>query len=148
MDERDWELLLDRIKNGKCTPFLGAGINYGVLPLGGQIAREWADKYHYPLKDSDDLARVAQFLAVAYKDALFPKDRILERLRSVATPDFNQPNEHLEGLKALAELPLPVYLTTNYDDLMVKALEHLKKGPRRELCRWNSALKEYPSAFD
>jgi hypothetical protein len=39
LGDRDWEILLRRIHDGKCTPFLGAGINHGVLPLGSEIAR-------------------------------------------------------------------------------------------------------------
>ncbi len=42
-DEGDWEGLLYAIKFKQCTPFLGAGACAGVLPLGGEIAREWAD---------------------------------------------------------------------------------------------------------
>ena len=52
MNDRDWELLLGRIKDGKCTPFLLApAINFGVLPLGGEIAGEWAQKYGFPLEN-------------------------------------------------------------------------------------------------
>ncbi len=147
MNERDWELLLDRIKDGKCTPFLGAGINYGVLPLGGDIAKEWSQQYGFPLGDSDNLASVAQFMAVNYNDSMFPKEKILERLGR-PKPDFAKQDERLEGLIALAELPLPVYLTTNYDDLMVQALKHKGKDARRELCRWHKNLKTVRSAFD
>ncbi len=147
MDERDWELLLGRIKDGKCTPFLGAGINWGLLPLGGEIAREWAQRYGFPLPDSDNLASVAQFIAVNYNDSMFPKEKILERLGR-PQPDFAKQDELLEGLLALAELPFAVYLTTNYDDLMVQALKHKRKNPRRELCRWHKNLKNVRSAFD
>ena len=71
LGERDWDLLLRRIKAGKCTPFLRAGACYGVLPLGSHIAQEWAEEHDYPLEDCGDLARVAQFLAVQY-DPMFP----------------------------------------------------------------------------
>ncbi len=143
MNERDWEVLLPRIRDGKCTPFLGAGVNYGILPLGGQIAQEWASKEGFPLRSSDDLASVAQFIAVKYEDGMVPKEWILDRLRKEAKPDFTQPDERLECLRALAELPLPVYLTTNYDDLMVQALTHAepKKVPHREVCRWRDGPK-------
>jgi len=63
LEERDWELLLRRIKDGKCTPFLGAGACFGALPLGGEIAQKWAQEHEYPLEDCHDLARVAQYLA-------------------------------------------------------------------------------------
>ncbi len=71
LGERDWDLLLRRIKAGKCTPFRGAGACYGVLPLGSHITQEWAEEHDYPLEDCRDLARVAQFLAVQY-DPMFP----------------------------------------------------------------------------
>jgi hypothetical protein len=143
MDEGDWKVLLDRVKQGQCTPFLGAGVNYGILPLGGEIAHDWAAEHGFPLRSSDDLSSVAQFVAVKY-DAMYPKDRILDRLRAAKRPDFKKPDERLECLGALAELPLPVYLTTNYDDLMVQALRHTNppKNPRREICRWHRDLRK------
>ena len=39
--------------------------------------------------------------------------------------------------RSIAELPLPVYLTTNYDDFMIRALRHRGREPTREICRWN-----------
>jgi hypothetical protein len=148
MTEDNWKVLLTRIKEGKCTPFLGAGVNYGILPLGGQIAREWASDEQFPLRTQDDLASVAQFIAVKY-DAMTPKGKILDRLKKEARPDFSKPDERLDCLRALAELPLPVYLTTNYDDLMVEALRHAepKKEPRREVCRWHVRLKSIPAVL-
>ena len=52
----DWDLLLDRIKDGKCTPFLGAGACHGVLPLGSSITEDWARKLDYPLDDCGRLS--------------------------------------------------------------------------------------------
>lgn len=148
LEDKDWNLLLRRIRAGKCTPFLGAGTCYGVLPLGSHIAQEWAEVHHYPLEDCRDLARVAQFLAVQ-RDPMFPKEEILERFfEDVAPPDFTEPDEP-HGL--LADLPLPMYLTTNYDSFMIQALnrkKHPKKYPKRELCRWNKYLKDIPSIFE
>jgi hypothetical protein len=144
LDEPAWELLLQRIKDGKCTPFLGAGACFGALPLGGEIAQEWAQEHDYPLEDCSDLARVAQFLAVQY-DPMFPKEEVLKQFEVVAPPDFTQPDEP-HGV--LADLPLPVYMTTNYDDFMVKALESRDKDPKRELCRWNQLIKDRPCIFE
>lgn len=150
LTEDDWKILLGRIKEGKCTPFLGAGVNYKILPLGGDIAKEWSSEDGFPLQSSDDLAAVAQFIAVKYGDSMYPKDRILARLKEPQKPDFSDKDEHrLDCLRALAELPLPVYMTTNYDDLLVEALRHMQppKSPRRELCRWNSKLRGVPTVF-
>jgi hypothetical protein len=44
LTEEQWEVLLKRIKVGKCTSFLGAGACYGTLPLGSDIAKEWSEK--------------------------------------------------------------------------------------------------------
>lgn len=150
LEEEQWELLLERIQDGQCTPFLGAGACFGSLPLGSDVAREWSARFHYPLKDSSDLARVAQYLAVK-ADPMFPKQDILKRLKAKTPPDFHAPDEP-HGI--LADLPLPVYITTNYDDFMVRALQSRGKHPRQELCRWNKDDKtrekydSLPSIFE
>ena len=140
LTEDDWELLLGRIRAGKCTPFLGAGISAGTLPLGGDIARKWSERYDYPLEDAHDLARVAQFLAIRRNDAMFPKEAIVEELDD-ATPDFEVEDE---PHAMLAELPLRVFMTTNYDDFMSEALQRAGKDVKRDICRWNRspALQE------
>ena len=143
LEEKDWERLLQRIKDGKCTPFLGAGVSAGKIPVGSQIANEWAKKYDYPMEDSYDLIRVAQFVAVT-EDAMTPKEemckKIKEQLKEVAPSYFEIPDEP-HGV--LADLPLPVYITTNYDDLMVRALKSRGKTPIQEICRWNKYLKQF-----
>jgi hypothetical protein len=145
LGERDWKLLLRRIKAGKCTPFLGAGACFGALPLGGEIAQKWSQEHDYPLEDCHDLVRVAQFLAVNY-DPVFPKEQFLDQFfKDAKPPDFTEPDEP-HGV--LADLPLPVYMTTNYDDFMVQALKSRYKDPKRELCRWNKYIKVQPSIFE
>jgi hypothetical protein len=140
LTEDDWELLLGRIRAGNCTPFLGAGISAGTLPLGGEIARRWSEEYDYPLDDGHDLARVAQFLAIRRNDAMFPKEAIVEELGD-ASPDFESDDE---PHAMLAELPLRVFMTTNYDDFMSVALQRAGKDVKRDICRWNRspALQE------
>jgi hypothetical protein len=145
LEDRDCDILLRRIRDGKCTPFLGAGVNAGVLPLGSDIARQWAAQYKYPLEDGTDLARVAQFLAVSSRDKMFPKEEIVKSFEGVAPPDFSARDDP-QG--ALADLPLPVYMSTNYDDFMAKALQSRGKDPKTEYCRWNSLLRKEPSVFD
>lgn len=146
LEEKDWELLLGRIKDKECTPFLGAGTCFDVLPLGSKIANEWAQKWHYPLIEScDDLARVSQFLAIEY-DPVFPKEEIRNLLKDVSPPNFKEKNEP-HGL--LADLKLPIYMTTNYDDFMFQALKDRYSDPKLELCRWNTYLKKnQKSLFD
>lgn len=142
LKDEDWSVLVRRIKDGRCTPFLGAGACYGVLPLGGDIAKGWAKTYQYPMDDSSNLISVAQFLALKYSDAVFPKDLIVDMFKGSPQPDFS---DNLEPHRVLAELPLPVYITTNYDDFMFNALKRQYRDPKRVPCQWNSAVKAYVS---
>ncbi len=148
MEEKDWDTLLTRIRAGKCTPFLGAAVNYGFLPLGGEIANAWATQFDYPLESRSDLAKVAQFLAIK-NDATRPKELILDRLDKSRKPfDFNDADE---PLNVLAKLPLPVYITTNYDDLLYEAITHhgnpSGRKPEIEVCKWNKSLSIPASLF-
>src|SRR5260370_39876425 len=81
----DWKLLLPRIKEGRCTPFLGAGASFPALPLGGGLAEQWSSEHSYPLADRTDLPRVAQYLAVTY-DSMFPKERLPDAFKKSGRP--------------------------------------------------------------
>ena len=119
LTDRDWGLLLRRIGDKECTPFLGPDVCQGCVPSACDIAREWVTQFEYPLVDeADDLARVAQFVAVE-EDLHEPRRLIRDRLRAIARPNFHDPDEP-HGV--LADLKLPVYVTTNFDDFMVQAL--------------------------
>ena len=144
LDDPTWERLCRRIRDGKCTPFLGAGASFPTLPLGSSIAAAWAQECEYPGDNPKNLVEVAQYLA-EIEDPLYPKKKILKEFDGVAPPDFNAPDEP-HGV--LADLPFPVYLTTNYDDFMVRALKSRGREPHREFCRWNSLIKNEPSIFD
>jgi hypothetical protein len=143
LEEKDWDILLQRIKKGKCTPFIGAGVCSEKIPVSSQIANEWAEKYDYPMEDSYDLTRVAQFVAVT-QDEMFPRDEICTKIKELVeeiTPKYFKNPDEPHGL--LADLPLPVYITTNYDDLMVRALKSRGKTPIQEICRWNECLVQH-----
>lgn len=145
LSDRDWENLMRRIKEKKCTPFLGAGACAGTLPLGSEISRTWAKEYNYPLSDDWDLARVSQFMAVD-QDDMFPKENIQRQFRTITPPDFTKRNE---PHALLADLNLPIYITTNYDSFMSQALANRERHPKRELCRWNRFVEmEQTSVFE
>ena len=150
LQDSDWDLLLDRIRSGRCTPFLGAGACYGALPLGGEVAQELATKFHYPLANSSDLTAVTQFIAVD-QDLAFAKEQVLECLKNAGPPKYQQPPDFTapdEPHGMLAELNLAVYMTTNYDAFLLQALKQRYKDPRRELCRWNQQVEHEPSVFE
>jgi len=92
LDDNDWKLLLHRIKEGRCTPFLSAGAAFPVLPLGRDVAEQWSTEHSYPLADKGDLPRVAQYLATNF-DPMFPKERLAESFRKCAPPDFSARDE-------------------------------------------------------
>lgn len=145
LTDKDWNLLIRAIKNQRCTPFTGAGACYGVLPLGADIAKKWASEYGYPFEDSYNLIKVAQYLAVE-NYPMFPKDEIVQMFQDMtALPDFSDKSE---PHRVLADLPLPVYLTSNYDDFMTRALTRNNRDPKREICRWNTLTRTEHSHFD
>ncbi len=145
-DEKKWGRLVSRIKDGNCIPFLGAGASHGHAPLASEIAESWAKAYGYPFEDRSNLSRVAQFVATD-QDAMWPKEEIQRQFRQsrASRPDFDAPDEP-HGL--LADLPLKIFVTTNYDDLICAALQHKNKKPKREFYRWNNSVRGQPSVFD
>jgi hypothetical protein len=135
----EWNDLVTSIALAQCTPFIGSGACYGVLPTGRELAAEWAGD-EYPFPDRENLVKVAQYLAVDI-GSLNTKNRLVKRFKDKGPPDFTQEGEpHM----TLAALRLPVYLTTNYDDFMYKALqaavpagpEGASYKPQRDHCRW------------
>lgn len=140
-----WELVIDRLQRGVVTPFLGAGACYGSLPTGGDLSEALASAAGYTWGDRRNLLEVSQYLAVTV-DPLYPKEQVHRRFFGAKPPDFRDPSEP-HGV--LSEFPISVYLTTNYDDFMYRALaRHKVRSPLRDFYRWTSALDAYPSPLD
>lgn len=146
--ERDWDTLLTNIRAHQCLPFLGAGASAPTLPLGGELALALSKKHGYPLEDTGDLARVAQFIAVDRGVSNFPHRLVADMINGINPPDFKGDKDP-HGV--LADLPLPLYVTTNYDDFMVRALATRNRQAYQEVCQWNNEIREKvrgKSAFD
>ncbi|MCA9178968.1 MAG: SIR2 family protein [Planctomycetales bacterium] len=143
--DETWKLVIDRLNRGVITPFLGAGACYGALPTGGELAEEMATQAAYTLGDPRNLLEVSQYLSVTV-DPLFPKEQVHRRFFGAAPPNFADPTE---PHALLAEFPISVYLTTNYDDFMFRALARNRiRAPIRDFYRWTPALESYPSPLD
>ena len=142
MNDNDWDQLLWAIEEERCTPFLGAGACVPALPTGLTLARKWTEEHGYPLPDSDDLARVAEYIAVE-QVPMAPKHAIRRRFLEATPPVFEGDEPHA----VMARLPIPVYLTTNYVDYMAEALRKAYRNPRVDFCRWTTtpAVKNHPS---
>jgi CHAT domain-containing protein len=162
-----WPFLLKNIDHGQCMPFLGPKVNMGLLPSVEMVAERLADKYGYPLPDRHDLVRVAQFIAISDPDllrndylrlmqrSLFPylglkpteedKRRFRDASFTETAEALNWAEKVLEVQEneihhLLADLGLPLYVTTNFDNFMVEALKHKGLTPRREGLRWESQV--------
>jgi hypothetical protein len=156
LNDNDWEGLLYAIKFGQCTPFLGAGACAGVLPMGKDLASSWASEYDYPFEDYWNLIRVAQYVTVKMGPQV-PKFKILEAFRDKVIPNFSNPRE---PHRAVAELDLPVYITTNYDDFLLQGIKfvdakrmltnpHFKpRQPRQRICKWHLAHQRNRPSMD
>ena len=135
MKEADWDRLIDQLESGDCTPFLGAGACEGVLPTGTTMSNRWATRYAYPFADRDDLARVMQYAAVCEGDPVTLKQKVCRYLTAVSPPDFGDPEE---PHALLAQFPIPVFITTNYDDFLIRALRSVGKQPNLTMCSWSA----------
>jgi SIR2-like domain len=139
--DQDWTSLLTSIfEYNECTPFLGAGACTPFFPSSQQLAEKWAAEVSYPFYHKD-LAEVAQFIAINWggKMAKFRMDKALKDcLQTNPPPDFKS-QLAIHGI--LADLPLKIYLTTNYDNLIERALSANNKAPVGDYCRWNRSLQ-------
>ena len=134
-DQRHISLVADLIREGAVVPFLGAGANLSdrpdgapwklgqFLPNGSELAGVLAEHSRYPVEGDADLMRVSQ-----YVDAVLGEGRLYHYLRAVLDADY-PPNSVHVFLASLPRLlreqgsPQPLILTTNYDDLLERALD-------------------------
>jgi hypothetical protein len=146
MDDRDWDRLITQLIDGECTPFLGAGACHGFLPNGSDLSRRWARRYNYPFVDDHDLPRVMQFATIAERgDAVHLKQRLCNELSAAGLPDFTDP---VEPHALLAEFPIRTFITTNYDQFLIKALQSKLKRPKHAICPWfASASADYQREY-
>ena len=167
-----WPALMRHIQRGRCTPILGPGLAESLLGDRRSIAQRWAETYNFPMAphDQEDLPQVAQFLAIN-QDHMFPREELIAYLRHEIMqfyPDqlpaaFNdapldalisaieierRAKDPANPFQVLAELPLPIYITTSSSNIMATALAAMDKTPKIELCRWNEDVEQLPSIYD
>ncbi|MRS02899.1 SIR2 family protein, partial [bacterium] len=168
-----WESLLERIDSGRCTPILGSGLLEWIFGSTREIAQQWAERYHFPMESyyREYLPQVSQFLAVSQDDEEYPYRELGKYLRGEIMRRFKDdlPDEArnfkldqliettamkrwernpVEPHNILAQLPFSIYITTNPDNLLSKALMRAAKNPRSEICRWNERLSNLPTTED
>ncbi len=168
-----WPALIRNIKRGRATPILGMGLTESLLGSTREIAQRWADTYHFPMAphDREDLPQVAQYLAIN-QDYIFPRDELIEYLRQemlarygpelpadlhqaelnaliTAVGTLHRERNPVDPYRILADLPLPIYITTDASNLLETALAATgDKAPQVEFCRWNNETEFLPSIYD
>ncbi|MFQ5342890.1 MAG: SIR2 family protein [Anaerolineae bacterium] len=132
-----YSVVVRAITAGRVVPFFGAGVNLCGrpaamawqpgqavhLPSGGELATYLAESFDYPLSDTDDLARVSQYVALAIGSG-----PLYDELRSLLDADYPPTALHqffaaLPGVlrNKGARQPYQLIVTTNYDDVMERA---------------------------
>ncbi len=169
-----WPSLMRSIRRGQCTPILGPGLLEPVIGSLKDIAQRWAETYHYPMAphERESLPQVSQYLAIN-QDRGFPYDELGEYLREELKRRYKEDlpekllsnyasldelletigakrREHApnDAYKALAQLPLPIFITTNPDNLLTAALKETGKDPQIVLCPWNDYVEQTESIYD
>ena len=112
--------IIEEIHEGTCVPFLGAAANigsgeYSGLPLGPGVAEGLVDSLDLEVRDPEDLSRVA-----LQGETETGRQRLIKKLKEII-PDSNREPSPL--LRTLAKLPFKLFITSNYDILLERALE-------------------------
>jgi hypothetical protein len=158
--ESFWETLLENIAEKECTPFLGPGVTAELLPRPEELAHQLAEKFSYPFPDHANLPRVTQFIGTIDNRRLRKQllSVLVEQFRKrmgLPAPQFGMPPKTLSQViqaadwaktsldlfetevhHQLADLDLPLYITTNIDNFMTLALQSKTDKGRREVIPW------------
>jgi hypothetical protein len=162
-----WPAIISNIQDDECTPILGPGMYESLLGTMQQMAQSLSTEFNFPLSTflSDSMPDVAQYISVN-QDFPTLKKRFLTLLRlslqkrfSADLPDeLKVPTAKLLDLftaggakarernpnephKVLANLPIRIYITTNYDNLMADALKEAGKAPEVVICPWSDRFE-------
>lgn len=168
-----WNAILTSAQSKQLTPILGAGLYEPLLGSWRDLATFMADEHGFPLSAfyRDALPQVTQYLQVTQDvNTLFAEligyfrkgiqtrfptglskelksdQADLQALMSFAGQQLrkNDPNEQHQ---VLAKLKLPIYITTNADNLMADALKEAGADPKVEICPWSDRFYA-PSVFE
>lgn len=159
--------LIEFIRAGTCTPVIGSGVaGEGILPSREELARSWADQWLMPIAPQSrlNLAKVAQYLSVRTAPRLTQTEvglyvgRKLRRRLGSALPEALQHSDDLDEIirvagqqhrqsatkenpdpyVVLADLRLPVYVTTSWTSLLEDAIRAAGRRPIVRYFDWYS----------
>lgn len=159
-----WRRLLKPVARGKVVPIIGPRLLETACGTSHETAVRLAGAHHYPLAahEWDDLPRVTEYMSVkesrynvvqAYQDQLLHD--LIDQHRGWLPPEEIPPVNKKPRLgkllalvgdrlrahstdphRILAELGASVYVTTNFDPLLERALKAHEREPQQVLTRW------------
>jgi hypothetical protein len=169
-----WPSVIRDLTDAKCTPVIGPGISDALLGTRQEIARDWARSYRFPMAphNRESLPQVAQYLSIN-QSRRFPRSELMKHLRRILVQRYRNElpadllreeasledviagawevrhrMEDVEPYSVLAQLPAPVYVTTQPSRLLARALTDAGREPEVELCRWHEDADWPESVFD
>ncbi len=171
---KKWPSLLNSIQQGQCTPIIGQGLTEPLLGSSRDIAQLWAKAFDYPMAphERESLPQVAQYLAtendpgfVLGKLDEYVRQEIVLRYGSDLLPELRNGAASLDQLieavwskrwqrdpnepyRVLAQLQLPVYITTNWNNLLAQAIHDIGNHPEVVISPWNDTIEQAESVFE
>ncbi len=131
---QNWDVLNRRLDTGHVTPVLGAGASIDVVGSAVDLAAELATACQLPFTTRDALDKVAQYAAI---DRDMPGEQLAELLRVRLTNlrVADRCTEH-DIYRYLTAVDIPVWLTTNYDDMIKRGLAYNNTAARVSVALW------------
>jgi hypothetical protein len=145
----------DKIGTNGCTPILGPDLVSAWTGSPMELAQHWSQRFEFPMaaRESDSLPQVAQYVAY-HRDRHFLTEQLSRHIREYVLRNFPDQvpldakdrsktrvvdilthiwRQQVKGPTSkdphllLAQMPFPVYITTNRDDLLAEALRQAGK---------------------
>ncbi|MCA9712158.1 MAG: SIR2 family protein, partial [Myxococcales bacterium] len=159
-----WRRLLKPVADGKVVPIVGSRLLEAAYGDSHDTATRLAGAHRYPLAahEWDDLPRVTEYMSVkesrynvvrAFQDQLLhdlvaqhhawlppeeipPANRKPRLGKLLALVGDHMRQDEGDPHRILAELPASVYVTTNFDPLLERALKANDRAPQQVVTRW------------
>jgi hypothetical protein len=133
------KLVADKVREGDCILFLGAGVHRPPQESSGyvypeeqrpctteELAKNLADECQYGMKFPEESCPKLERVSLYFQEEL-GRDELVNSLNRYLK-DGKKPSE---ALMMLARLPFKIFVTTNYDLLLDDALAECKKKAHR-----------------
>ena len=118
LNDSTWTELLRYITEEKCNPFVGPEAHSRWIPTDEHIAVKWAESFGYPFQDSFQLTSSITIFGNTECRSFIPKKTTQHYSQRNKSARFFLPEYQNTVYATLADLNLPIYVTTNYDHFM------------------------------